>query len=114
MLLRINTGQIVLVENLVLPVRDGRNGEHEPGLIWVVHLDGVDARRDFEDIEVTDELFHQYFLARWPHTYAVNNLLLLHRKDLCPLDQKQLLLSDILAVFVGEELATSSEQLPQC
>ena len=67
LLVRVDAGQVVLVEDLVLPLRDGRDGEHEPGLIRVVLLDCVDPRRDFESIEVTEEFLHQHLLARRPY-----------------------------------------------
>ena len=114
MLVRIDTGQVVLVEDLVLPLRDSRDGEHEPGLIWIVLLHSVDARWDLEGFEVPQQLVHQYLFAGWLDADSEDDLRLLHRKDLRPLNEEQLLLGHILAVFVGQELATSSQQFPEC
>ena len=114
MLFRVDTRQVVLVEDLVLPLRDGRDGEHQPGLVRIVLLHGVDARRDLEGFEVPQQLVHQDLFAGRLDADSEDDLRLVHRKDLRPLDEKQLLLGNVLAVFVGQELATSSQQLPEC
>jgi hypothetical protein len=50
---------------------------------------------------------HQYFFAGWLDTHPEDDLRLLHRKDLRPLNQEQLLFGHVLAVFIGKELTTS-------
>ena len=69
---------------------------------------GVDARRNLEGFEIPQQLVHQYFFAGWLDTYPEDDLRLLHRKDLRPLNQEQLLFGHILAVFIWKKLATSS------
>ena len=114
MFARISTGQVILAEDFVLAIRDGCDGENQPGFVRIVLLDHVDTGRYLQSFQVSEQLLDENLFTRWSHAYSEHYLRLVHREDLVLLDEQELLFGDILTIFLGEELATSGQQLPEC
>ena len=109
----IRRGHVVDGEDLVLPLAERANGQHQPLLVWEVLLDHADAAFDTQEGEVGVELLAEDPRTGSPCADLVDDVFLPEAVDLAFSDGQQVLQRYEARLHVGEPVAVPGHELVQ-